>query len=146
MINTIDYNYDQYTDDIGTLHYKLSTSSKKYDLIVGVERGGLIPAVHLSHLLGVPMTTLKWSTRDAQVKDISRYDIASAVNSNILVVDDIVDEGHTAQEICQVYPHVDFACLIYNCVNRYSFVPTYCGWTINRETTPQWFNFWWEKQ
>lgn len=145
MQNKIDYNFDHYTDDVGTLLYKIKTSDKKYDLIVGVERGGLIPAVHLSHLLGVPMTTLKWSLRDANTKEELRADIASAVNANILVVDDIVDEGHTAHEICKAYPHVDFACLIYNNVNRYSFVPTYCAWTINRESTPQWFDFWWEK-
>lgn len=51
------------------------------DSIYGISRGGLVPAVHLSHLLGVPLVTLE-----------PKEDIES-LSRNVLVVDDISDSG-----------------------------------------------------
>jgi hypoxanthine-guanine phosphoribosyltransferase len=64
---------------------------------------------------------------------------------NVLLVDDIIDQGHTIKEIHDHYWEMDTAVLIYNCVNRYSLVPTYAAWTINRQELPQWIDYWWEK-
>lgn len=142
------YNYDfrNYQEDFRALHKSIIASSKKYNLIVGVERGGLILAVHLSHLLGVPMTTIKWSTRDGAVQEVRNPGItyANSLKQNILVVDDIVDNGTTARGITDVYPFVDYASLIYNNINKANFTPNYYGWEINRNEVPQWFDFWWE--
>lgn len=46
-----------------------------FDNIYGIKRGGLIPAVHLSHLLGKPLTDNPTSTT--------------------LIIDDIFDSGET---------------------------------------------------
>ena len=51
--------------------------------VMGIARGGLIPAVMLSHKLGVPYTNL--------------------VAPNTLVVDDICDSGKTIKEAPGVY-------------------------------------------
>ena len=51
----------------------------KIDNIFGIPRGGLIPAVYLSHALDLPMV--------AEVKD-----------ARTLVVDDIADEGKTLKK------------------------------------------------
>lgn len=53
------------------------------DSVTGIARGGLIPAVMLSHKLGVPYTNL--------------------VGPNTLVVDDICDSGVTIKEAPGVY-------------------------------------------
>lgn len=142
-----DYTFKNYQDDLITLATSIHTSQKKYDLIVGVERGGLILAVHLSHILGAPMSTLKWSTRDGAVQEVRNPDImyANSLKQNILVVDDIVDNGITAKGITGTYPFVDYASLIYNNINQSNFTPTYYGWEINRNEIPQWINFWWER-
>jgi xanthine phosphoribosyltransferase len=84
------------------------------DYIVGITRGGAIPAVILSHLIDVPMRPLEVSLRDGGqcVSDLgvaeeafgyvspeeqttlkSRWDISK--RKNILVVDDINDTGAT---------------------------------------------------
>jgi hypoxanthine phosphoribosyltransferase len=60
--------------------------------IYGLQRGGLIPAVMLSHKLGIPMT-------------INR------VSNTTLIVDDICDSGETFRELFKMYPKSKFACL-----------------------------------
>jgi hypoxanthine phosphoribosyltransferase len=68
-------------DDIKTavesLAYQIKKSNIEIYKIKGLQRGGLIPAVMLSHLLDIPMTENK------------------IVGSNVLVVDDICDTGET---------------------------------------------------
>ena len=51
--------------------------------VMGIARGGLIPAVMLSHKLGVPYTNL--------------------IDPNTLVVDDICDSGNTIKEAPGLY-------------------------------------------
>jgi hypoxanthine phosphoribosyltransferase len=67
------------------------------DYIVGITRGGLMPAVLLSHLLKVPMHTLKVQLRDGdQDTEINCWmpeDVTKA--KNVLIVDDINDTGET---------------------------------------------------
>jgi len=53
----------------------IKISGKEYTGIYGIPRGGLIPAVRLSHLLGIPLTTI--------------------LDEDTLVVDDVADTGAT---------------------------------------------------
>ena len=46
----IEYNYNNYSEDILTVVNEIKKSKKKYDLIVGIAKGGLIPAVHLANI------------------------------------------------------------------------------------------------
>jgi uncharacterized protein len=145
-METIHYNHITYHIDLKTLLTRIRDGGVKYDLIIGVVRGGLIPATHLSHLLEVPLRPLVWS-RTENIRDSSNPHIVTALASNkkVLVVDDIVDDGTTADGIMKAYPGIDYACLLYNTTNRYSFVPDYCGWSFSREEEKRWFNFWWEQ-
>lgn len=82
------------------------------DYIIGLTRGGLVPAVMLSHYLEVPMETLKVSLRDGingpesnlwMAEEAFGYADAtvdgdpprSQRGKNILIVDDINDSGAT---------------------------------------------------
>ena len=73
------------------------------DYIVGINRGGLIPGVILSHMLGVPCRSLNVSLRDNKGSSESDLEMAAdafGVNhdrklKNILIVDDINDSGAT---------------------------------------------------
>jgi hypoxanthine phosphoribosyltransferase len=68
-------------DDIDCAVKKLAIDIKasgiKISAIKGLQRGGLIPAVMISHLLDIPMTENK------------------IVSSSVLIVDDICDTGKT---------------------------------------------------
>lgn len=140
----MNYNFDNYLRDINTLSTNIANSGTKYDLIIGVQRGGLIPAVHLSNLLDVPMQTIQWSRTNNMREGANQHLICNR-EKNVLLVDDILDEGHTIHEIHQRYWKMDTAVLIYNCINQYSIVPDYAAWVINREEMPQWINYWWER-
>lgn len=82
------------------------------DYIVGLTRGGLVPATMLSHYMNVPMHTLNVSLRDSELGPESNCWMAedafgytgpttdgdsprSTRGKNILIVDDINDSGAT---------------------------------------------------
>ena len=66
-------------------------SNLEIDSIMGLPRGGLIPAVMLSHKLNVPLVF--------------------EPTEKTLIVDDICDSGVTFIEIDNKYPNLKFACL-----------------------------------
>lgn len=72
------------------------------DVIVGISRGGLIPATMLSHMLKCRMIPLIWSTRDHEHSDRITADwIRSLISqySDIVIVDDICDSGKTFETL-----------------------------------------------
>ena len=91
------------------------------DYVVGITRGGLVPANLISQYLGVRMETLRVSLRDGSecesnlwmAEDAFGYDneppigadeINPALAKNILIVDDINDTGATLNWIRQDWP------------------------------------------
>jgi hypoxanthine phosphoribosyltransferase len=78
--------------------------------IVGLSRGGLIPGVILSHLLGVPLTPIVWQSRDGFLKEINKLRVFDS--NTTLVVDDICDTGKTIFEIQEAAPSVKIAVLV----------------------------------
>lgn len=144
MMANIQYRYEEYARDIGNLIRAVQDGGADYDLIVGIARGGVIPATHLSYVLEIPMITLQWSM--SGVQDRRNEVLWGYRNSRkVLLVDDIIDNGDTVHAIHRNYWPMHTACLIYNSINRWNIVPHYTSWTINREETPNWFDFWWEK-
>ena len=62
---------------------RITSSGTKIAAIGGLPRGGLVPAVMLSHKMGIPF--------------VSQANIAK-VPGNILIVDDICDSGETLKQ------------------------------------------------
>lgn len=96
----------------------MATDGWRPDYVVGLTRGGLVPALMLSQYLDVPMETLKVSFRDADANPESNLWMAEDAfgyvpegervladfdynfhAKNILIVDDINDTGATLQWI-----------------------------------------------
>ena len=98
----IDYNYSEFRDGINTIAKAIESSGWTPDYIVGVVRGGSIPAVHLSHKLKVPVVMVSWSIRDTSIfGNESNCWIPEDIHKGkkVLVVDDIVDGGDTIREL-----------------------------------------------
>lgn len=140
------YDYENYKQDFADLVYKIEKSNIKYDLVVGIQRGGLVPAVHISNALNIPFASLIWSNGVGKVRDSSNPHLKTALarELNVLVVDDICDSGVSLDDIVKTYPGVHTAVLVHNTENKRNFVPTYYGWELKRSEVPEWLEFWWE--
>ena len=81
-----------------------------YDYIIGVSRGGLIPAVMLSHKLGVRLLPVDYSSAKGAGDNVGSHLETSLDHSSvdlegksILIVDDIYDTGHTIRDLVSHY-------------------------------------------
>lgn len=143
------YSFHDFKQDADSLVEQITTSGQFYDYIVGVVRGGAIPAVYLSHRLGIPMRSVAWSTFHKDQMIESALDIADDIDhgKKILIVDDILDSGRTMKELLEDWGHprsnVGIAVLINNI--RQDIVPDFRGRVIDRDVDKEWINFWWEK-
>lgn len=84
------------------LVYQCFLQEKKFDAIIGIGRGGLIPAVILSHSLKVSLWPVMWQTRDGDVNSVSSIEhlvMSLDDNSKVLLVDDISDTGVTMSQV-----------------------------------------------
>ena len=151
--NKVYYTPAQINSYILTIAREMYKDDFRPEYIVGVTRGGLVPAVKLSQYLDIPMHALG--------KDESNLWMAEHAfeGRNILVVDDINDTGFTIGQIkldwrssCRpnedqwlnVWGHnVRFATLINNEASEESV--SYSGHNINKFENPEWCVFPWEK-
>lgn len=144
------YSETNFVDDIDRIERNIINSGKHYDYIVGIVRGGAIPAVCLSHRLELPMKCVSWSTFHADQMKESAWDIAEDIadGKRILVVDDILDSGRTIKELLEDWDakreQIDIAVLIYNTDQK--IAPDYYGRKIDKGVDPSWVTFWWEKE
>lgn len=142
------YSFTHFKKDADSLVHQITGSGKFYDYVVGVVRGGAVPAVYLSHRLGIPLRMVSWSTFHSDQMRESALDIADDIadGKSILIVDDILDSGRTMKELLEDWgcdrSRVGIACLIYN--KDQEIVPDYYGTLISRESYKDWVNFWWE--
>lgn len=92
---------------VGTIRDQIVSGDWLPTMIVGICRGGLIPATLLSHQLGVPMRVVHVSLREGQSQRESANWIADMVKAGhrLLLVDDINDSGATFDWIDRDWHH-----------------------------------------
>ena len=88
-------------------------------IILGINRGGCIPGVYLSHRLNIAHEVLDIRLRDHTTKpNLSVLEKAFAFQKKILIIDDINDTGATFNYIVENFSKGDgrikFAALIHN--------------------------------
>ena len=144
------------------------------DYVVGLTRGGLVPANLISQYLEVPMETLKVSLRDDtslpesnlwMAEDAFGYEVYDPMTSdsgqkNILIVDDINDTGATLNYIKKDWQssclpndpkwnniwgnNVRIAVLYDNESSKSELAINYSAVTINKAEENSWIVFPWE--
>lgn len=121
------------------------------DFVIGIGRGGLVPAVFLSHALDVPMLSIDVSAKlpDFAGDLLAKLAARSAAGARLLFVDDINDSGATIAEIRHLLAEaggertaVRFAVLIDNLGSQDRV--DYRARTIDRASDKRWFVFPWE--
>ena len=94
------YRQSELLTDVRDLRSRLGDVTDD-DVIVGVTRGGLVPAVMLSHLTGLDVVPVKFSFREKSVPEVDEPTLLSVVRSfrRIFIVDDICQSGLTFQSM-----------------------------------------------
>jgi hypoxanthine phosphoribosyltransferase len=120
-------------------------------LLVGIGRGGLTPAVFLSHRMGLPLVSIDHSTKIAQFGEelVSVLARRTRDGDRLLFVEDINDSGRTIGEIRSalaaegaIASRIRFAVLLDNV--RSSQEVDYRSRKIDRSVDKDWFVFPWE--
>jgi hypoxanthine phosphoribosyltransferase len=151
MSKKITYSWQDFDESIEILTNYIKSSSWIPDYIVGVKRGGLIPAVSLSHRFNKPLIMMSCQLRDSSDKEVRLYEVEEVPNDkNILIVDDICDSGITMSQIILKFytngfsiDNIKTCSLIYNTDQK--FIVDYYSQEINRLNDDRWIVFPWEK-
>lgn len=152
----IDYNYDDFLVGINKIVTDIWRSDFEPDYIVGIVRGGSVPAVYLSHKLKIPVQMLHWNTRDNVDWNGNESNtwIPEDINNGkkVLLVDDIVDGGDTIREILEDWEssifgtlnreNIKIASLVYNVAQDIEV--DFYDFAIDRNEDSRWIVFSWE--
>jgi hypoxanthine phosphoribosyltransferase len=142
---------EEFVAAIRTLAAALADDPWKPNFIIGVGRGGLAPAVFLSHATGLPMLSVDYSS---QVKDFADEPLVKLARrtqdgERLLFLDDINDSGRTVGHLRDKLADggaadgsIRFATLIDNVSSAQTV--DYRARTIDRRETKDWFIFPWE--
>ena len=143
--------YEDFLAKVRGLSRTLAADSWKPDFIIGIGRGGLVPAVYISHELQVPMLSIDHSSKVPGFADELLGKVAgkSADGTRLLFVDDINDSGGTIVYIRKLLSdfgcnkeNLRFAVLMDNC--RSQARVDYTAEVIDRAQDKRWFVFPWE--
>ena len=145
---------------VKTLTRELVVNNWRPQYIVGMVRGGTVPATMISHYFNVPMHALKISFRDDEDTESNCWMAEDAYNNiPILVVDDINDSGKTLNWLKEdwqsgCFPddeptwkkvwgyNVRFMTLVNNAASAAHI--QYTAMTINKTQDNVWIEFPWE--
>jgi len=144
------YTWSDFDNDILDISKQLQDAEWVPDYIVGVKRGGLIPAVKLSHIFNKPLIMMSCQLRDSNDKEVRLYEVEEIQNDkNVLIVDDICDSGITMSEIMIQFfsnlfaPNNIRTCSLI-CNTSQNFIVDYYAQGIDRSIDKRWIIFPWE--
>ena len=130
------------------IHQQLQEQQWMPEVVLGVNRGGCIPAIYLSHKLDIPHQTLNVSLRDhADTPDLRTLEKVYAWQKRVLILDDINDTGATWNYIMNNFgkpERLKFAAILHNTASTYQEID-YKGYVINKLEDPRWIVFPWEQ-
>jgi hypoxanthine phosphoribosyltransferase len=143
--------HDMFEAQVKMLAAEIAESGWLPSFIIGIGRGGLAPAVYLSHATGLPMLSVDYSS---QVKDFADEPLVklarrTQAGERLLFLDDINDSGRTIAHLRGALRAADavpgsirFATLIDNVSSAETV--EYRARTIDRTVNKDWFVFPWE--
>lgn len=143
--------HEEFVAAVRALAVQLAEDDWKPDFIIGIGRGGLSPAVYLSHATGMQMLSVDYSS---QVKDFADEPLIRLAGrtrdgERLLFLDDINDSGRTIGHLREVLNaagavpgSIRFATLIDNVSSAEKV--EYRARTIDRRVDKDWFVFPWE--
>jgi xanthine phosphoribosyltransferase len=144
--------YERFLEDVEAVARQLETGDWRPDFLVGIGRGGLVPAAFLSHRIGISMLSVDHSSGEPGFGDELLVKLATKIEAGarILIVDDINDSGTTIATLRAAIEarteaaadRLRVAVLINN--TRSKAKAEYCSTEIDRDLDKRWFVFPWE--
>lgn len=144
--------WNDITNYCQTIKEAIVKSGVKYDMIIGIQRGGIIPGVILSHMLDIPdyyslgirTTEFERCRKRLQSPIVKPNMLPDFTEKNVLVVDDVTNTGLTLriakQEILKRNPKlVTTISVVWDGMNSDK-----CPADIYSFYTPGWVCFPWE--
>jgi hypoxanthine phosphoribosyltransferase len=163
MIEKQYINFEQMKGHCNEILRQMADDNWHPEIILGITRGGALPAVMLSQYLNVKMIGLDVSLRDTiedgfgqESNELVATD--AAYGKKVLIVDDINDTGATINWIIDDWnkasahikwgENVRFAVVVDNESSKSIHVPEYAGEMINKAEKDVWIVFpyedWWK--
>ena len=143
--------YPAFVNDVQAVAAALEADGWRPDHIVGIGRGGLVPAAYLSHRTGISLLSVDYSSGVPSFAEelMEKLAVATRDGRTILLVDDINDSGGTIEALRRslidhgaVDACVRVAVLIDNLRSKAKV--DYRSRTIDRSSDKRWFVFPWE--
>jgi len=143
--------YDAFLTDVGAVAEKVGSGDWTPDFVIGIGRGGLVPAVYISHQLKLPMLSIDHSAKVPGFADelLGKVAAKSAAGTRLLFIDDINDSGGTIDYIRRLLAengcdeaNLRFAVIMTN--SRSKADVEYWAQMIDRSEDKRWFVFPWE--
>ncbi|WP_343612793.1 phosphoribosyltransferase family protein [Novosphingobium sp.] len=143
--------YDEFLADVRKVAERIAADAWQPDYVVGIGRGGLVPAVYISHQLNTPMLSVDHSSKVPGFAEelLRKVAMRSASGVKLLFVDDINDSGRTIATIRRILTdhggNADnwrFAVVINNASSQVEV--DFWSRDIDRATDKRWFVFPWE--
>lgn len=162
MPGKIHYTSEQMAHDLKDIARQAMLDNFRPDFVVGIARGGVVPATMMSHYYQVPLITLNLSLRDQKVKgDVDYAAIRSMLldDKKLLLIDDICDSGDTLAMVDselrtllsgKTNSHMSNlrTAVLWNNVAQDAFEADYVGREISRAEDERWIIFpyeeWWK--
>ena len=166
-MNKIYYTWQDIEHHTQEILRQIHADAWRPDYVVGLTRGGLVPANLISQYLGCRMETLKVSLRDDTECESNLWMAEDAFGhemerpKNILIVDDINDTGATLNYIREDWPsgcfpdnlrwtevwgqNVRVAVLVDNESSKNEIPVSYSAVDLNKAEQDSWIVFPWEE-
>ena len=143
--------YARFLEELEALALQVEADAWRPDFLVGIGRGGLVPAAYLSHRTGIQMLSVDHSSGEIGFGDELLDKLAAKIRagSRILIVDDINDSGGTIRYLRTAIKAksadaagLRVAVLVHNV--RSKAKAEYRGSEIDRDSDKRWYVFPWE--
>jgi hypoxanthine phosphoribosyltransferase len=143
--------HERFLDEVETLARLIEADVWKPDVLIGIGRGGLVPAAFLSHRTGLPLLTVDHSSGEHGFGDelLEKLAVKIRAGARMVIVDDINDSGATINYLrAAIEAKIDdpsrlrVAVLVHNI--RSAARAEYHGSEIDRGTDKRWYVFPWE--
>jgi uncharacterized protein len=154
----INLTFENIITDIRQLAINVNSSTTKYDAIIAIAGGGLIPSRFIRNYLNIPIYTVNikfYNNKHEKnefpdvVQWLSEKEISKLNGKNILIVDDLDDTRGTLLHIIHSLNKYSFGQIgvatLYNKQKvKCGDIPDFCEYFVVREIENHWVNFPWE--